>query len=230
MLCLSKMKKINLLLLAFAISFFGCGKKETILITNENKRQVLTDYGKQNSEKEVLIETGFGNISVRLYDETPLHRANFIKLIKDGYYDEPEFYRVVEKFVVQGGVPLKKLDYTIPAEFNPKYFHKKGALAMARLDENNPGMESSSTEFYFVHGDRYTDSDFDEDQKNFGLTLSNEQRKLYTTIGGEMSLDQKYTVFGEIIEGLDVIDKIATVRVYVEKPYKKIPFKISIKN
>ncbi|HTH58388.1 MAG TPA: peptidylprolyl isomerase [Cyclobacteriaceae bacterium] len=223
------MKRLHLLLLAFAISFFGCGEKEVILVTNENKGQVLADYGKTNPEKEALIETEFGNISVRLYDETPLHRANFIKLIKDEYYEDAEFYRVVEKFVVQGGVPLKKLDYTIPAEFNPAYFHKKGALAMARLDENNPGMESSSTEFYFVHGDRYTDSDFDEDQKNFGLTLSPEQRKLYTTIGGEMSLDQKYTVFGEITDGLDVIDKIATVRVYVEKPYKKIPFKISIK-
>jgi len=223
------MKKFNLLLLVSAI-FFGCEKKETILVTNENKRQVLTEYGKQNPEKDVLIETDFGNISVRLYDETPLHRANFIKLIKDGYYQEPEFYRVVESFVVQGGVPMKKLDYTIPAEFNPKLFHKKGALAMARLDENNPGMESSSTEFYFVHGAKYSDSDFDEDQKNFALTLSPEQRKLYTTIGGEMSLDQKYTVFGEITEGLDVIDKIATVKVYVERPYKKVTFKISIKN
>ena len=224
------MKSKLLILLLAAFSVFSCGKKEAILVTNENKRQILTDYGKQNPEKEVLIETDFGNISVRLYDETPLHRANFIKLIKDGYYEEPEFYRVVEKFVVQGGVPGKKLDYTIPAEFNPKYYHKKGALAMARLDENNPGMESSSTEFYFVHGDKYNDEDFDEDQRNFSLTLSNEQRKLYTMIGGEMSLDQKYTVFGEITEGLEVIDKIATVRVYVERPYKKVSFKISIKN
>jgi peptidyl-prolyl cis-trans isomerase B (cyclophilin B) len=223
-----KSKKLALFLVA--ISILGCEKNETILITNENKKQVLTDYGKQNPEKEVLIETDFGNISVLLYDETPFHRANFIKLIKDGYYEEPEFYRVVENFVVQGGVPMKKLDYTIPAEFNPKYYHKKGALAMARLDENNPGMESSSTEFYFVHGAKYSDSDIEDDQKNFGLTLSPEQRKLYTTSGGEMSLDQKYTVFGEITNGLDVIDKIAVQKVYVEKPYKKIPFKISIKN
>ncbi len=178
-----------------------------------------------------MIETDFGNISVRLYDETPLHRANFIKLIKDGYYDNPEFYRVVENFVVQGGVPLKKLDYTVPAEINPKFVHKKGALAMARLDENNPEKESSSTEFYFVHGGKYADWEFDEDQKNLGLTFSPEQRKLYTTVGGEMSLDQKYTVFGEITEGLEVIDKIATVRVYsTERPYKKIPFKIKIKS
>lgn len=225
------MKLKHLIFFLGLLSFLSCGKKETILVTNENKKGILTEYGKHNPEKQILIETDFGNISVRLYDETPLHRANFIKLIKDGYYEDVEFYRVVEKFVVQGGVPMKKLDYTVPAEFDPKYFHKKGALAMARLDDNNPGKESSSTEFYFVHGSKYAEWEFDEDQKYSGLTFSPEQRKLYTTIGGEMSLDQKYTVFGEITDGLDVIDKMATVKVYnTEKPYKKIPFKISIKN
>src|ERR1041385_7619488 len=123
------------------------------------------------------------------------------------------------------------IEYTIPAEFNPKHFHKKGALAMARLDDNNPGKESSSTEFYIVHGSKYAEWEFDEDLKNYGLTFSPGQRKLYTTVGGEMSLDQRYTVFGEVTEGLDVIDKIATVKVYdTEKPYKKISFKIRIKN
>ncbi len=223
------MKSIHLILF-LALILIGCGKKESISVTNENKREVLTQYGAQNPEKDILIETDFGNIAVRLYDETPLHRANFIKLIKDGYYDNAEFYRIVEKFVVQGGVPMKKLDYTIPAEFNSKYFHKKGALAMARLDDNNPGKESSSTEFYFVHGSKYAEWEYDEDQKYSGLTFPPEQRKLYTTVGGEMRLDQKYTVFGEITDGLDVIDKIATVKVYnTERPYKKIPFKISIK-
>lgn len=207
----------------------GCGKKETIAITNENKREVLLQYGKDNPEKNVVIETPFGVIRLRLYDETPLHRANFIKLIKDGYYDQAEFYRIVEKFVVQGGVPMKKLDYTVPAEFNPKFFHKKGALNMARLDKNNPGKESSSTEFYIVHGNKYRDWEYDEEEKITGLKTSPEQRKLYTTIGGEMSLDTQYTVFGEVVEGLDVIDKIATVRVYSsERPYKKIPFEIKL--
>ncbi len=208
--------------------FAGCGKKETIVVTNENKRDVLLQYSKQNPDKDVIIKTDFGNIKIKLYDETPLHRANFIKLIKDGYYEDPEFYRVVENFVVQGGVLMKKLDYTIPAEFNPKYFHKKGALAMARLDENNPGKESSSTEFYFVHGNKYKDWEYEEEEKNEGLKTSAEQRKIYTTIGGELSLDERYTVFGEIVEGLDVIDKIATVKVYSEHPYKKIPFKIRL--
>jgi len=205
-----------------------CGKKETIVVTNENKKEVLLEYGRQNPEKNVTIETSFGEIRLKLYDETPLHRANFVKLIKDEYYDKSEFYRIVEKFVVQGGVPMKKLDYTIPAEFNPKLFHKKGALGMARLDENNPGKESSSTEFYIVHGNKYADWEYEEEERNVGLKTSAEQRKLYTTIGGEMSLDMQYTVFGEVVEGLDVIEKIATVRVYSEHPYKKIPFQIKL--
>ncbi|MBS1491517.1 MAG: peptidylprolyl isomerase [Bacteroidetes bacterium] len=213
------------------LSLAQCGKKESVLVTNENKRQVLTDYGKQNPEKTVIIETGMGIIKIRLYDETPLHRANFIKLIKDGYYDKnAEFYRVVENFVVQGGVPLKKLDYTLPAEFNPTLFHKRGALAMARLDENNPGKESSSTEFYFVHGSKYADWEFADEEKELGLHLPANQKKIYTTLGGEMSLDGKYTVFGEIVEGLEVIDKIASVKVYVEKPYQKVSFKIRVEN
>ncbi|HLZ16050.1 MAG TPA: peptidylprolyl isomerase [Cyclobacteriaceae bacterium] len=217
-----------LLFLSPFLVFLGCGKRDTILVTNENKKEVLLQYGKNNPEMNVIIETGFGTIRLKLYEETPLHRANFIKLIKDGYYDEPEFYRIVENFVVQGGVPQKKLNYTIPAEFNPKFFHKKGALAMARLDENNPGKESSSTEFYLVHGNKYADWEYDEEQKNLGLTTSGEQRRIYTTIGGEMSLDTQYTVFGEVVEGLDVIDKIAAVKVYVEHPYKKIPFEIKL--
>lgn len=223
------MKIITNLFFIILLATAQCGKKETVLVTNENKREVLLQYGKQNPEKNVTIETTFGIIRLKLYDETPLHRANFVKLIKDGYYDGAEFYRIVENFVVQGGVPLKKLEYTVPAEFNPKYYHKKGALGMARLDENNPGKESSSTEFYIVHGNKYADWEYEEAEKETGITTLAEQRKLYTTIGGEMSLDTQYTVFGEVVEGLEVIDKIATVKVYSsERPYKKIPFEIKI--
>ena len=220
--------KIATYLFFILLTTVRCGKKETIDVTNENKREILLQYGKQNPEKNVTIETSFGVIRLKLYDETPLHRANFVKLIKDGYYEKPEFYRVVENFVVQGGVPMKKLDYTIPAEINAKFYHKKGALCMARLDDNNPGKESSSTEFYIVHGNKYADWEYDEEQRNVGLKTSAEQRKFYTTIGGEMSLDRQYTVFGEVVEGLDVIDKIASVRVYAEHPYKKIPFQIKL--
>ncbi len=218
-----------ILLLLICLTLPKCGKKDTITITNENKREILLQYGKENLENDVIIETGFGVIRLKLYAETPLHRANFVKLIKDGYYDNPEFYRIVQNFVVQGGVPIKKLDYTIPAEFNPKFYHKKGALGMARLDDHNPGKESSSTEFYIVHGNKYADWEYDEEERNTGLKTSQEQRKLYTTIGGEMSLDNQYTIFGEVVEGLDVIDKIASVKVYsTERPYKKIPFEIKL--
>lgn len=190
---------------------------------------MLTRYGKENPENEVLIETDFGNMRLRLYDETPLHRANFVKLIKDDHYNEGEFYRVFYKFMIQGGDLKKQFNYRIPAEFNSKYFHKKGALSMAREDENNPNLESSSTEFFIVHGGRYTDYQVDEEAANLHLSLTPEQRKTYMESGGYMSLDHQYTVFGEVIEGLDVIDKIASVKVYNEdKPLKKIPFRISL--
>ncbi len=224
---IAALKYFSVWILVFSLSA-GCKKKESILVTNENKKEVLFQYGKENQEKDVTIETGYGTIKIKLYDDVPLHRANFIKLIKEGYYEDPEFYRVVENFVVQGGVPMKKLDYTIPAEFNPNHFHKKGAVAMARLEENNPGKESSSTEFYIVHGNKYADWEYSEEEKNEGLTTLPEQRRIYTTIGGEMSLDGRYTVFGEVVEGFDVIDKIATEKAYSEHPYKKIPFKIKL--
>jgi len=224
------MRVVRLIFFALvSLVLTGCGKKDTILITNENKREFLLQYGKENPQTEVIIETADGIIHLKLYEGTPLHRANFIKLIKEGYYDQPEFYRIVQNFVVQGGVPMKKLDYTIPAEITPKFFHKKGALAMARSSENNPEKESSSTEFYIVHGNKYAEWEYDEEEKNMGIKTSPEQRKLYTTIGGEMSLDMEYTVFGEVVKGLDVIDKIASVKVYAtERPYKKIPFEIKL--
>lgn len=211
------------------ILILSCSKPQSEVITRQNVREVLTRYGQANPENEVLIETDFGNMRIRLYDETPLHRANFIKLIKDGHYEEAEFYRVFYQFMIQGGDFDDQLDYMIPAEFNKKYIHKKGALSMARQDEDNPDLQSSSTEFFIVHGGKYADYQVDEEVKNLGLTLTPEQRETYMTSGGYMSLDQKYTVFGEVVEGLDVIDKIASVKVYQEdKPLKKIPLRISI--
>ena len=222
------MKKNVVILLLLVL--VACGKKEIIVVTPENVREVLTAYGKANPETEVTVETKFGIIRLKLYEDTPLHRANFVKLIKDGHYDEAEFYRIVRGFVIQGGDLRKKLPYLIPAEFNLKYFHKKGALSMARLDENNPQMESSATEFYIIHGNTYYAEDILVQEKAFGITLTPEQRKFYEDTGGAMNLDQKYTVFGEVTEGLDVVEKIATQKVYdLEKPLQKIPLKISVK-
>ncbi|MFZ6009616.1 MAG: peptidylprolyl isomerase [Bacteroidota bacterium] len=215
----------------FIVLFIGssCEKKTGEAITAQNLKEVLTRYGQENPENEVLIETGYGNIRLRLYDETPLHRANFVKLIKENHYEDAEFYRIFYQFMIQGGDLDNQFNYTVPAEFNTKYFHKKGALSMARSDENNPNLESSSTEFFIVHGARYADYQVDEDAKSFGLQLTPEQRQAYMTEGGYMSLDQKYTVFGEVVDGIEVVDKIASVKVYNEdKPLKKIPLKISV--
>lgn len=211
----------------FAIA--SCGEKPKEIVTNENIVELLTRYGKQNPENEVVIETEYGTMRIHLYDDTPLHRANFVKLIKDGHYENAEFYRVFYQFMIQAGDPDHQLPYMIPAEFNKKYIHKKGALAMARQDEDNPELKSSSTEFFIVHGSPYADYQVETEAANHGLTLTAEQKEIYMTQGGYMSLDQQYTVFGEVVEGFDVIDKIAAVKVYsADKPLKRIPLKIAL--
>jgi cyclophilin family peptidyl-prolyl cis-trans isomerase len=218
--------------LFITILFFtciACSKQKKEVITQENLREVLTRYGKENPEKEVIIETSYGNMRIRLYDETPLHRANFIKLIKDGHYENGEFYRIFYQFMIQAGDVDHQFSYMVPAEFNTKYIHKRGALSMARQDEDNPERMSSSTEFFIVHGGKYADYQVENEIQNLGLKLTPEQRDIYMTEGGYMSLDQQYTVFGEVTEGLEVIDKIASVKVYEQdKPVKKIPFTIRV--
>jgi cyclophilin family peptidyl-prolyl cis-trans isomerase len=209
--------------------FVGCSeKKEYTPIDPTKVREQLMAYGDKNPENEVLIETEFGAIRVRLYDDTPLHRANFIKNIKEGVYDDATFYRVISQFMVQAGIYPRELGYTIPAEITPKYIHKKGALAMARSDEDNPDYESSSSEFFIVQGSRYADYQVETDMENFGLQLTPEQKETYMTAGGYMSLDQRYTTFGEVIEGLEVIDKIAAVKTHDgDKPLR--PIKVTVR-
>lgn len=186
-------------------------------------------YGRENPENEVLIETSYGNMKLKLYDGTPLHRANFVKLIKEGDFDDAEFYRVVYEFMIQGGEMALQLPYRIPPEFNRKYIHKKGALSMARPVENNPTRESSAEQFFIIHGTRYTKEDVETETKYFGLTLAPEQKQIYTTHGGSMELDQKFTVFGEVTEGMEVIEKIAKLQLPgTEAPSKKVPLKITL--
>lgn len=224
------MKKYFLVILAIAV-FGSCKPKpKGPAITQENVVEVLTQYGKENPENEVLIETEFGNIRLRLFEDTPLHRANFVKLIKEGFYDDDaNFYRIVYEFMIQGGDLRQNLTYRIPAEFHQKYYHKKGALSMARVSENNPEKQSSASDFFIIHGGRYTEEDVEIDSKNLGLTLAPEQKQTYITQGGYMELDQQYTVFGEVTEGLEVVDKIAREKVFdVDKPLRKIPFKVSL--
>ncbi|MBT1701918.1 peptidylprolyl isomerase [Chryseosolibacter indicus] len=223
------MRRLSCLLL-FLVLFSCESRKPVIEITKENLKEVLTQYGKENPETEVTIETPYGNIRLKLYEDTPLHRANFIKLVKEGTYENAEFYRIFYQFMIQAGIYPKELPYTIPAEFNPKYIHKKGALSMARSDENNPNLESSSSEFFIVHGSTYADYQVENEESNNNLKLTDEQKKIYMEQGGYMSLDQKYTVFGEVVDGLEVIDKIASVKTFSEdKPLKKIPIKVTVK-
>ncbi len=171
---------------------------------------------------KVKIETDSGSIIVRLYDQTPLHRDNFLKLIKEDFYDGLLFHRVVENFMIQGGDPKSKnatpgiplgeggLKYKIPAEFDSSLFHKKGALAMAREGDNvNPEKESSSTQFYLVEGKILTDEELDQMEERFKISIPENHREVYRTIGGTPFLDTKYTVFGEVESGIEVIDKIS---------------------
>jgi cyclophilin family peptidyl-prolyl cis-trans isomerase len=179
----------------------------------------------------VLISTVYGDIKISLYNETPKHRDNFLKLVKSGMYDSTIFHRVIKDFMIQGGDPDSKnaapgvvlgeggLGYTIPAEFVHSLIHKKGVLAAAREGDNvNPEKASSSCQFYLVQGRKFTREEIDKmlkgknARRDTKLTYTEEQYKTYETIGGTPHLDMDYTVFGEVIEGLNVIDKIAEVK------------------
>lgn len=256
-----KTKKSLMICLAF-IALTACSagsKKQSSNMENEKRTQVK-------------LETTMGNITVELYNETPQHRDNFIKLVKEGVYDSTLFHRVIKQFMIQAGDPDSKnaadtamlgngdVGYTIPAEFNPKFFHKKGVLAAARQgDDVNPEKASSGCQFYIVTGRKFTEPQllgmenkindqreeaiFDslaqkhmkeiykmrKAQDNAGLLelqdtleaqaremadkeekfrFTPEQIKAYTTVGGAPHLDGSYTVFGEVVEGMDAVDKI----------------------
>jgi cyclophilin family peptidyl-prolyl cis-trans isomerase len=203
-------------------------------ITDDNVQTVLTQYGEKNPETTVLIKTRVGNIKCKLYNETPLHRANFVRLVKKGYYnDNAEIYRVVHRFMIQGGdlgkLSQKQEKTMIPAEFRPDCFHKRGALAMARPNDNNPNKKSSPTEFFIVQGTRYDSAELVDLAQKKGLTLTPTQYKTYMEIGGDINLDQEYTVFGEVIEGMEIVDKIAvSPTVNGERPVNVIPLTIEI--
>jgi peptidyl-prolyl cis-trans isomerase B (cyclophilin B) len=243
----------------------------------------LTFCSNKNKDYIVTLQTSEGDIKIYLYNETPQHKENFIKLAKDGVYDGVLFHRVINNFMIQTGDPNKKKSsqassqtatHTIPAEFNSKYFHVKGAVAAARQgDQVNPNRASSGSQFYIVHGQTYTTEQLTlneqmlfyyfrhllQDEKYSDLfaqvsRLQNEQNydslrivvreykdtieqkfevdvdidypeerlAAYTTLGGAPHLDDTYTVFGIVVEGLDVVDKIAATEVAGEKPTNDI--------
>lgn len=173
---------------------------------------------------KVKITTDSGEIVIRLYDRTPKHRDNFIKLVKQGFYDSLLFHRVISAFMIQGGDPNSKnaepgqplgmgdVGYTVPAEFDSLLFHKKGALAAARQgDEVNPLKASSGCQFYIVQGRAYNDQELGMMEMQMGKKFSAAKKSVYKTLGGTPFLDMGYTVFGEVVSGLKVIDKIASV-------------------
>lgn len=173
--------------------------------------------------KYVRIITTQGECLLRLSDKTPLHRDNFFKLVREGYYEDLLFHRVIRNFMIQGGDPDSRYaaerqqlgeggpGYTIPAEFNDSLFHKKGAIAAAR--DQNPDKASSGSQFYLVQGRTFTDAGLDslEQLRLAGRKIPAYQREVYKTAGGTPHLDQNYTVFGELISGIEIIDRIAAV-------------------
>lgn len=258
-------------------------KKTTILftlilccITACTGNQKKDNYMANDNETLVKIETTLGNITVKLYNETPKHKDNFIKLVKEGVYDSTLFHRVIKNFMIQAGDPTSKtasatdtlgagdVGYTVPAEFNPKFFHKRGVLAAARQgDDVNPNKESSGCQFYIVTGRKFSEAQminmenqmnearFDtvfqtlarkhmkeiykmrkandmeglmelqdslenqarkEVAKEPALKFTPEQIKAYTTVGGAPHLDGNYTVFGEVVDGMDVVAQIETAK------------------
>lgn len=165
---------------------------------------------------KVYLRTNYGDITLMLYDDTPLHRDNFIKLVNNGWYNGSPFHRIIHDFMIQAGQNTDgRLDpgYKIPAEIKSNHFHKKGALAAARQSDHvNPQKMSSGSQFYIVQGQLYNDLQLNRMESMYGKVFSATQRQTYKTLGGSPHLDGDYTVFGEVVDGLDVVDRIAYVK------------------
>jgi len=207
--------------------------------TKEVKKQIYVDAP---DICLVKIETPYGVMLAQLYDDTPKHRDNFIKLAEEGYYDGLIFHRVIRNFMIQGGdpesreAPIEKRlgsggpGYQVDAEINEKYAHVKGALAAARTpDQVNPERRSSGSQFYIVHGKEVSDRELERTEALKGSNYSDDVRSAYHEQGGTPFLDQDYTVFGRILEGLDVIDEIAAVRTAAgDRPLENVWMKITV--
>ncbi|NIJ55867.1 peptidylprolyl isomerase [Dyadobacter arcticus] len=195
---------------------------------------------KSKKDEVVIVETNMGTMRFILFEETPKHKANFLKLAGDKFYDGLLFHRVIDDFMIQGGDPESKNakpdemlgkgenGYRVPAEFNAKLFHQKGALAAAR--DNNPAKESSGCQFYIVDGRKWSKTDLQKQEARAARKLTDDQKKVYETIGGTPHLDGAYTVFGQLIDGMEVVEKIASVDLDERnRPEKDVSMKVSVK-
>ncbi len=216
-------------------------KAEVAQDMREPKASVMQEKKDTTKTYMVLIKTSMGDMKVKLYNETPLHRDNFIKLAKSGFYKDLLFHRVIKNFMIQGGDPNSRgaapgvqlgsggPGYTIPAEFRPGLFHKKGALSAARMgDQMNPTRASSGSQFYIVQGTVYPKQDLMNFAQQRGVPFTEEELQTYSTLGGTPHLDLQYTVFGEVVEGLDVIDKIAAVQTQRDRPLTDVTMDIVV--
>jgi cyclophilin family peptidyl-prolyl cis-trans isomerase len=191
-------------------------------------------YAQNESKKETIfvIKTKYGNITCKLYNDTPKHRDNFIKLINEGWYEGSRFHRVIKDFMIQGGASADgqlNPGYRIPAEILPDHFHKRGVIAAARMgDQVNPERMSSGCQFYIVQGRRYPDNELDAIESRTGTKFSPKQHKVYTTLGGTPHLDGAYTIFGEVLSGMNVVDKITNLPLEGSTPVNPVIISIEI--
>ncbi len=272
----------NLFFVTAALLFFvtSCQSDNN----TEKSEDKIVSENQTSGDTLILIETPYGNMKIKLYDKTPKHKANFIKLAKQGFFDGLLFHRVINQFMIQGGDPDSKNapagkmlgnggpGYEIDAEFNDSLFHKKGVIAAAREGDNvNPLKKSSGSQFYIVQGRTFTDEELDklEEQSSLGSYIASHpeinkeatnyrmtgnkaafdklieeikkkadfkiikipefKRKVYKTVGGTPHLDNNYTVFGEVVEGIDVIDKIAGVETDKnDRPIKDVKMTVKV--
>lgn len=189
-------------------------------LSDDNCVAFLEKYGADNPETKVRIKTNFGDIEVELFEDTPLHRANFIYLVKREYFNPTEFVRIIKGFVVQGGNSEKLLaeqkrfimgKYTIPQEMMQAHPHYRGALAMSRSYTNNPEKRSSAYDFYIVHGTVPSKTEIYEAKKREDWKYWDSVIDRYTKIGGAIHLDGEHTVFGRVTKGMKVVDEIASL-------------------
>jgi cyclophilin family peptidyl-prolyl cis-trans isomerase len=196
----------------------------TLLFSVSILAQSQIKIKKRDRKRDIEMVTSDGTIILRLSDSTPLHRDNFLRLVKSHFYDSVLFHRVIHYFMIQAGDPTSRNatprqalgdsspPYTIPAEFRVTLFHKRGVLAAAReSDDVNPAKASSSSQFYIVQGKKFSDAGLDSvETRRLKRKIPDEQRGVYKTLGGTPHLDQNYTIFGEVVSGMTTVDLIAS--------------------